>query len=215
VSMRIHKVCIGVWIPLFADNWWLRSFELGVRIPMIVRAPFLSAAVGRRSDALAEAVDLFRTVSQLAGIPIPTDNSEEVQGTSLVPAMMGHAHSNNYSYSQFAKTGRSVATAFGVCMGCYPTTNEGPTANYMGYTVRSSEWRWTEWFAWDGDSGEPTWAAGPVATELYDHRLDHGDDFDSFENVNMHNETEAAAAAARSELSKVLRRQFQGDELEV
>ena len=183
-----------------------------MRIPFIIRAPFLATSVGRRSDALAEVVDLYKTLSELAGIPLPTDNSAAVQGNSLVGAMTGLPHTSNYSFSQFAKTGRSVADAFGTCMGCYPTNDEGPTANYMGFTVRSAEWRWTEWFEWDGDAGEPKWAEGAAAAELYDHRSDKGDDFDAFENVNMANDTDASAAAAREALGKVLREQFKGDE---
>ena len=95
-------------------------------------------------------------------------------------------------------------------MGCYPTNDEGPTANYMGYTVRSAEWRWMEWFAWDDDRGEPDWSEGAVATELYDHRSDKGDDFDAFENVNMVNDTDPSAVTAR-EARQVLREQFKGD----
>ena len=125
--------------------------------------------------------------------------------------MIGLQHSSNYSFSQFAKRGRSVANAFDVCMGCYPTNNQGPTADSMGFTVRSSEWRWTEWFEWDGDTGEPKWAAGAAASELYDHRLDQGDDFDAFENVNLVDDTDSSAVAARDALRKVLRDQFKSD----
>ena len=56
------------------QNLWekMTNFENGVRIPFIVRAPWLgAAAAGRRSDALAEAVDVYRTLSELAGLPVP------------------------------------------------------------------------------------------------------------------------------------------------
>jgi hypothetical protein len=51
-------------------------------------------------------------------------------GRSLVPAMADGAHVSNYSFSQFAKSGKDVATAFDTCMGCHPS---GPAAaDFMG-----------------------------------------------------------------------------------
>ena len=189
----------------------MTNFELGVRIPFVIRAPWLKTSVGRRSDALAEIVDLYKTLSELAGIPVPTDNSHPVMGHSLVSAMAGGVHSSNYSFSQFAKTGKSVATAWGTCMGCHPSGHGA--ADYMGFTVRSAAWRWTEWVKYDKQAGAPAWSDGSVAQELYDHREDKGDwaSFDDFENENLCNSTDAAATAAIAELKAVLRSQFQHD----
>jgi arylsulfatase A-like enzyme len=47
---------------------------------MIIRAPWLAGSVGRRSDALAEIVDLYKTLAELAGVPLPIDNSHPVMG---------------------------------------------------------------------------------------------------------------------------------------
>jgi hypothetical protein len=51
-------------------------------------------------------------------------------------------------------------------------TVTGPhAADYMGFSVRSAEWRLTEWLRYDKAVGLPIWtAAGLAATELYDHR---------------------------------------------
>ena len=59
------------------------------------------------------------------------------------------------------------------------------TSRFMGLTVRSREFRYTEWFRWDGEKERPKWHAGLVARELYDHRGDDGSDFDAFENENV------------------------------
>ena len=133
-----------------------------------------------------------------------------VMGKSLAPAMAGQAHPNKYSFSQFAKTGKDVATAWGTCMGCHPSGHSA--ADYMGFSVRSSTFRWTEWFVFDKAGGAPYWNES-AAQELYDHREDKGDGraFDDFENENMCNSTDGAAVAAGVELKAALRAQFQHD----
>ena len=77
----------------------------------------------------------------------------------------------------------------------------------MGFSVRSSSWRWTEWLQWNASSGQPEWSK-VVAAELYDHRGDRGDDFDRFENENLANASGADFDEARQELSHALRQQF-------
>jgi len=137
-----------------------------VRIPFIIRAPWLAGSIGRRSGALVEVVDLFRTLTDLAGIPVPTAESHAVAGESVVPAMTGGARISNFSFSQFAKSGPDGAP-FGTCMGCLPTGHGA--ADFMGFSIRSATWRYTEWYRYNKVGGGPNWAA-LFATELYDHR---------------------------------------------
>ena len=70
-------------------NSWHKytNFELGTRVPLIVRAPMYPNAMGRVTSGLAELVDLFPTISELAGAPT-TGNAlpgERLDGVSLVP----------------------------------------------------------------------------------------------------------------------------------
>lgn len=182
-------------------------------IPFIIRVPWLPNSVGRRTDVLAEAVDMFRTLADLAGIPIPVGESHDVQGESLVPALSGAGTLRNYSFSQFAKSGPDSAP-FGTCMGCFPSGKAAP--DFMGFSVRSAAWRYTEWYRYNKSGGFPAWSE-LFASELYDHRLDRGDDFDSFENVNLVANNSivpgSVAALAVTELKPVLIGQFRHDEL--
>jgi iduronate 2-sulfatase len=182
----------------------MTNFENGVRIPFIVRAPWLATSVGRKSNALVEIVDLYTTLSDLAGVPLPTTDSRPVQGTSLRAAMIGSPHSSNYSFSQFAKRG-----SFGVCMECHPTGNGA--ADAMGFSVRSATYRYTMWLQWNKTAGVPIWDK-IVAEELYDHRTDDGTDFDCCENENVVNATDVVSVAARHELAGALRAQFHNDQ---
>ena len=55
------------------------NFELGARVPLLIRAANQTAPL--RTDALAESVDIYPTVAALAGLPPPPD----VDGTDLTP----------------------------------------------------------------------------------------------------------------------------------
>jgi hypothetical protein len=41
--------------------------ELGTRVPLIIRAPWLQESAGKRTGALVELIDLLPTMSELAG----------------------------------------------------------------------------------------------------------------------------------------------------
>ena len=57
---------------------------------------------------------------------------------------------------------------------------------WMGYSMRTAEWRYTEWAAWNGTALVPVWET-LAGVELYDHRNDTGRCFDCTENVNLAN----------------------------
>ena len=65
-------------------NSWHKytNFELGARVPLLVRAPWLPASAGRMAQGLVELVDAYPTVAELAGTPAPTD---ALDGVSLAP----------------------------------------------------------------------------------------------------------------------------------
>lgn len=78
-------------------------YEHSIRSPLIVAGPDLPE--GERSDALATLHDLFPTLCELAGIPVPST----VTGRSLAPLLRGevetvHAH----VYGMFTDTQRMV-----------------------------------------------------------------------------------------------------------
>jgi hypothetical protein len=96
----------------------------------------------------------------------------------------------------------------------------------MGYSMRTSEWRYAEWPAWrcngkDGDTdrcadmGQPgaVWASSAIwddlaGRELYSHKGDVGDCFDCFENENL--AYKPAYASVVAQLSQQLRSGWRG-----
>ena len=59
---------------------------------------------------------------------------------------------------------------------------------YMGFSIRTADFRYTEWAAWDGAALAPLWNVS-AGVELYDHTADPPesakDSFERFENLNV------------------------------
>jgi arylsulfatase A-like enzyme len=60
-------------------------YETSMRVPLIIRAPGFQG--GLRTSGLTELIDLYPTLSELAGLPIPS----HVQGRSFVPLLKNPA----------------------------------------------------------------------------------------------------------------------------
>ena len=96
--------------------------------PLIISAPGKKA--GQRTPALAEFVDVYPTLCDLAGIPKPA----HLQGESLVPLLDSPA-------------GPSKTAAFQV----YPRSSK-ETGALLGHAVRTNRWRYVEWQKSDGSA---------------------------------------------------------------
>lgn len=114
---------------------WMKQslFEESARVPLIMAAPNLQGN-GRASAATVELLDVYPTLAALCGLAAP----QNLQGTSLRPLLDNPAAEwTEPAYTQVRRQG-----------------------NFMGYSVRTDRWRYTEW---DG---------GKRGVELYDHQTD-------------------------------------------
>jgi arylsulfatase len=70
------------------DAWFDHAglYDEVVHVPLIIRYP--PAVPPSRVDQMVQPLDIFPTVLELTGIPLP----HAVDGTSLLPAMQGHTH---------------------------------------------------------------------------------------------------------------------------
>ena len=66
------------------------------------------------------------------------------------------------------------------------------TFDYMGYSVRTPQWRYTLWVRW-GTTLTPIWDGHG---ELHGHVGDNSSSFDEWENVNQARRTRRGAADA-------------------
>ncbi len=100
-----HLGDLGIWTKH-------TNFEQANRIPIIVIAPGL-AKPGSATGQLAETVDLYPTLAELAGLPAPS-GPQPIDGVSLVPVLKNpnarvrdHAF---HAYPRGKKLGRAIRT---------------------------------------------------------------------------------------------------------
>ncbi len=121
------------------------NFEQAVRSPLIIAAP--GKPKGGKTDAPTGFVDVFPTLCDLAGLPVPP----VLQGKSLVPLMSNPA--------------ASVRDAI---LSQYPRGFDGQPV--MGYTLRDRRYRYVKWVQMNYRKGERSGLL--VAQELYDYQTD-------------------------------------------
>jgi arylsulfatase A-like enzyme len=154
-------------------------YEIDTRVPLIVRTPEglpgAAPGEGQYTDALVETVDVYPTLAQLAGLPVP----RQPQGISFVPLLENP--DRPWKEAAFMQYGRGAGQSIGV----------------MGRAVRTDRYRYVEWQREPGQPQGKLEAGGEVlARELYDHRSDPA------ENVNVAGQAEYAETVER--LSRML-----------
>ncbi len=99
-----HLGDLGIWTKH-------TNYEQANRIPLLIRAPGV-ATPGSSTLQPAESVDVYPTLAELAGLPIP-DPPQSLSGTSLVPVLQDPAarvRSHAYHVFPRAKLGQAIRT---------------------------------------------------------------------------------------------------------
>ena len=180
-------------IMLWGDHGWhlgehtlwgkATNFEIATRCPLIVSSPHAKRD-SRSSDTLVELLDMYPSLCELAGLPVP----EHVEGESFVPILRNNARrGKSAAFSQFPCPalrewaamplspamrgtffGRLVRSLEQKLQAEAPDRYSEDLYNnhLMGYSMRTDRYRFTIWL----DVRNPD--ADPIATELYDHRED-------------------------------------------
>ncbi len=128
-------------------NSWCKqtNYEIDARVPLIIRAP-KAKGNGKASDALVEFIDVYPTLCDLAGIPLPM----HLQGRSMSPLLSNPDQGfKQAAFSQFRRQDGKVPL--------------------MGYAMRTDRYRYIEWqdrrngevvatelYDHEGDPGENT-----------------------------------------------------------
>ena len=116
------------------------------------RAPLLIVDPARKSKpqvgALTEFLDVYPTLCDLAGLPIPA----HVQGKSLVPLMRG-------------ETDKLHEAAIS-------EMSPGAKKGVMGWTLRTPRYRYIEWRKAKLDGENPVFSGEVLSTEFYDYEKD-------------------------------------------
>ena len=108
------------------------NYEQANRIPIVFVAPGM-AQPGSTSEALIETVDIYPTLAELAGLPMPAGR-QTFDGISFVPVLQdGRRSLRDHAYHCFPKAGR------------------------LGRAIRTSRYRLVEWKPMNGNGGDPAY----------------------------------------------------------
>ena len=168
------------------------NYELGVRVPLLVRAPWAApGSFGRVTGRIVELVDMYRTTVELAGLDSRAVQAG-VDGRSFAATVVagdaeGGLQPDGAAFSQYPRCFENpeYPSVDGDMAVCTLSGEANAVIAVMGYTVRTLSWRYTEWWPWDSNTTRPiTNGTLPSDRELYSHAGDDGTDPDAFENVN-------------------------------
>lgn len=159
------------------------DYEVSARVPLIVWTPDM-AQRGETTRGLVEFVDVYPTLCELAGLPIPS----ELEGRSFVPELKDPAAPGKAAaFSQFPSpalrewAARPLSPAmrqtyFGPVIAAVEAKLKQEhgdrydadlfSNHLMGYSMRTDRYRFTAWL----DDRDPS--APPLAVELYDQQTD-------------------------------------------
>lgn len=156
------------------------NWELAARVPMMLAVPWKTKSHGVVTTALVENVDMYPTLASAAGLPVPNIACKGcIEGDDNTPLLDNPFRP--WKKAVFSQYGRcSFDESTGYYQRC--SGQDRDQIQVMGYSVRTENFRYTEWFSYNGSSVD---FSKTVARELYDHTTDIGDDFDAYDQVNV------------------------------
>ena len=185
-------------------NLWSKhtNFENAVRVPLMIRVPGMTDK-GIRTNALVELVDVFPSLAELTGITVPPICPEEnhglltcVEGASIVPLIKNP--NQDWKKAVFSQYPRPYSGLH--IIPDKPHFDNENGENVMGYTMRTTEYRFTEWYRFNRTNAKANWT-DIWGTELYDHTA-----HESFFNDENYNQ---AYEQSKQDLVKELRNLLQ------
>ena len=199
-------------IVLWADHGWqlgehniwskFTNFEDATHVPFMIHVPGVTDS-GMRTSALVELIDIFPSLTELAGIDVPPmcdQNSGKsiacVEGTSIVPLLKDpNREWKKGAFSQYPRPNSGLHEI----PGHPPFVPSEHGENVMGYTVRVDKYRFTEWYKFDRTTSKPNFDQ-IWGTELYEHT--NTESFFNDENVNLADKPEMKETV--TEIRKIL-----------
>eukprot|EP00055_Hartaetosiga_balthica_P008669 m.32958 g.32958 ORF g.32958 m.32958 type:complete len:737 (-) comp6423_c0_seq2:179-2389(-) len=174
------------------------NWELAVHVPLMIRAPWLPQSQGQHTDAFVELIDIYKTIASASGLGT-SGIAEDVDGIDQSSLLQDPSQPalKEYAFTQYSRCpGKRWWPNVTLGKPDYIWNNcenvPAPNISYMGYSIRSQEYRYTAWFNWNGKNCSVDFSSKPYAVELYSHvnHTSYPIDFDNFENENIVNEIE-------------------------
>ena len=186
-------------------NMWgkFTNFEDDTHVPFMLRVPGVTDH-GMRTNALVELVDIFPTLTDLAGIDVPTVCPEDkspltcVEGTSVAPLLKDPKMEwKKAAFSQYPRPSNGLASIPG--KPSFKPESVNHLEDVMGYALRTDTYRFVEWYSFDRTKAKPNFD-DVWGTELYDHT--NATTFFDDENTNIASEKNMTDTV--KELRKIL-----------
>jgi len=189
-------------VVLWGDHGWMlndggdyakhTNFESVTRAPLIIKSPRHPASWGARITAFTHHVDVFPTLLELTGLDMP--GRAALEGLSLVPLLQNPALPSlpgrpAAAFSQYPRHQD----------GCGLPGSECGNPHAMGFTIRTAEWRYTEWVDFNNNTYMPNFNASSKVreVELWDHRGDvDGSNWTNYERSNLAGDPQYASVIA-------------------
>ncbi|EDQ87636.1 uncharacterized protein MONBRDRAFT_27026 [Monosiga brevicollis MX1] len=160
-------------------------------------------STGKNTRVLAEMVDIYPTLAELAGLPAPQEQGQDLNGTSLA-TIFDDPSQMNLKPAAFSQFGKGFPFPLTRVLGEVKISNFSVTSVFlrnsteiMGYTIRVRDWRYTCWFGFDNETVSVR-RTDILGRELYDHRGDMGLYLDwPGENINVVDYEEHAEVVAQ------------------
>ncbi len=185
------------------------NYEIAARVPLLIWTPDMKAR-GTKTDALVELVDIYPTLCELVGVPLP----QHLEGRSFVPLLDNPNRMwKQAALSQFPNPALREWAANPLSSGMRQTffgplikdveagiiKQQGKTwdrelfeKHLMGYSMRTDRYRLVSW------RDHRNKLSTPLYTELYDHNTD------PTETVNIAGEKEALVRKLNKRLNGLL-----------
>jgi arylsulfatase A-like enzyme len=121
------------------------NYEQATKAPLIIASPTFKG--NQKAQGLSEFVDIFPTLTEMAGLKTPAD----LAGKSLVPVLKNpQIELKSFTQSQYPRKGDKM----------------------MGYTIRTKRYRYVAWYEQNYRNTIISSTAKPIAVELYDYEKD-------------------------------------------
>ena len=117
-------------------------------MPFMIRVPGVTDK-GLRTKALVELIDIFPTITELAGLEVPPTCPKEdnkllvcVEGTNLTPLLTNPDKQwKKATFSQYARPYDGMLE-----IPNEPSFADEHEENVMGHSIRVDQYRFTEWY---------------------------------------------------------------------
>ena len=154
-------------------NMWgkFTNLEDDTHVPFMIRVPGMTDQ-GMSTSALVELIDIFPSLSELAGIKVPPVCPEGnkklltcVEGSSVAPLFVDPKREwKEAAFSQYPRPSDGLP----YIPGRPPFLPANEQEDVMGYTVRVESYRFVEWYGFNRTSASPNFT-DVWGTELYNH----------------------------------------------